>query len=123
MRCMRILFAVIVVLLAIPSAFGHAQLDHANPKVGSKVDASPGRVQIWFDDKVDPKGTSIQVFDASSKQIDGKDCKQDEKDKTLMSVSLPQHLPDGTYKVTWTALCEDGHTTKGEFTFIVAAKQ
>jgi hypothetical protein len=112
----------VAMLLMAATAWAHAQLDHASPAVGSEVKASPGQVQVWFDDEVNPSGTTIQVFDPAGKQIDLKDSKQDKKDKALMTVSVPKTLPDGVYKVKWHALCLEGHNTEGDYTFTVKAK-
>lgn len=48
-------------LLIVPAiARAHAQLDHADPKVGSTVPA-PSQVRIWFDSDVEPVFSSIAV--------------------------------------------------------------
>ena len=99
-------------------ARAHARLDHAEPKVGSTVTASPTEVKIWFTDDVELTDTSIEVFDASGSRVDKNDLHVDEKDKSLASVSMPQ-LGSGKYKVVWHAKCHDQHKTHGEFTFVV----
>lgn len=110
-----------IILLAPQFAAAHRYLDHADPAVGSEVTASPREVKIWFTGPVEASGTTIEVFDASGKQVDKKDCHQDEKDKALMSVSVPE-LSAGTYKVVWHATSTDTHKTKGDFKFAVKPK-
>lgn len=112
--------AVVTAAVLSPAAvWAHAQLDHASPTVGSKVASAPTQVQIWFDQEVNPAGTSIEVFDSAGKEIDLKDSKQDTQDHSLMVVNLPRALASGTYTVKWKALCMQGHKTQGEFKFTV----
>jgi len=102
-------------------AQAHAFLDHAEPKVGSTLNASPSVVKIWFTEYLDAPSCKLQVFDATGKEIDKKDVKIDSAQKALMSVSMPK-LPAGTYKVVWNAGCACGcnQHTSGKFTFVVA---
>jgi len=96
-------------------AEAHAFIDHAEPAVGSTVSECPSAVKIWFTRKLDASST-IQVFDGKGNEIDRRDARLDPKDATLLSVSLPR-LAAGTCKVTWQAVCRDGHTTHGSFGF------
>lgn len=100
------------------AARAHAFLDHAEPAVGSTLAAAPPQLKIWFTDDLVATGCSLQVTDAAGKQVDKKDPRVDDKEKSLYTVSLPA-LPPGTYKVTWHALCPEGHKTQGTFTFTV----
>jgi methionine-rich copper-binding protein CopC len=105
--------------LAVPSAAGaHAFLDHAEPRVGSEVKASPTEVRIWFTQHLESTFSAIEVFDADGKQVDKKDCHVDEKDPSLLIVSVPA-LAAGTYKVAWHVVSVDTHRTKGDFKFTV----
>jgi hypothetical protein len=107
-------------LIASTLARAHAFLDSSEPKVGSTVSTPPLVVKIWFTERLhhDPQ-TTIQVFDASGKEVDRQDAKVDAKNESLMAVSLPK-LPPGTYKVVWSAIALDTHHTHGTFTFTVS---
>jgi copper resistance protein C len=61
---------------------------------------------------------SVQVFDASGKQVDKRDIHSDRSNQALLRISLPL-LPAGTYKVVWRVVSVDTHITKGSFTFRV----
>lgn len=102
-------------------AEAHAFVDHAEPKVGSTVEISPLMVKVWFTRHLKPDQSEIKVFDADGREVDARDVKIDANDATLMTVAVPK-LSVGTYKVEWTAVCLDGHTTHASFTFIVAAR-
>ena len=61
-------------------------------------------------------GSSIQVFDASNRQVDKGDVHLDRSDHALLLVSLPR-LGAGSYKVVWRVVSVDTHVTNGSFTF------
>ncbi len=115
---MRTFLTVLLTLAGLSLAHAHAFLDHAEPKVGSTLSASPPGVKIWFTEELEGAFSKIQVFNSAGKQVDGKDVKVDPSQKDLMSVSLPR-LPAGTYKVIWSAVSVDTHHTTGTFTFKV----
>jgi methionine-rich copper-binding protein CopC len=98
------------------AASAHAFLDHAEPRVGSKVSASPDEVKIWFTQELEPAFSSIKVFDANGNQVDKKDTHLDDKDKKLLKVSLSTLAP-GEYKVVWQVVSVDTHRTNGDFKF------
>jgi len=118
MRRYPVIAAIAWVTVTAGSVLAHASLDHAEPKVGSAVE-SPAEVKIWFTDDADLRGTTIEVLDASGKQVDKKDLHGDPKAKSIVVVSLLPKLPAGKYKVIWHARCPQGHKTKGEFSFEV----
>jgi hypothetical protein len=97
-------------------ASAHAFLDHAEPRVGSKVSTSPTEMKIWFTQELEPAFSSIKVFDAGGNEVDKKDTHQDDKDKKLLMVSLSS-LPPGEYKVVWQVVSVDTHRTNGDFKF------
>ena len=87
-----------------------------NPSVGSTVQTSPNEVRIRFTENIEPAFSSIQVFDASGKEVDKRDVHLDRSDHALLHVSLPP-LGAGTYKVVWRVVSVDTHVTSGNFTF------
>jgi methionine-rich copper-binding protein CopC len=94
----------------------HAFLKDADPGVGSSIQTSPGEVRIRFTENIEPAVSSIQVFDASGKEVDKRDLHLDRSDHALLHVSLPS-LAAGTYKVVWRVVSVDTHVTNGNFTF------
>ena len=96
----------------------HAFLQRAEPAVGSTVQTSPSEVRIRFTENIEPAFSSIQVFDASGKEVDKHDLHLDRSDHALLHVSLPR-LGAGIYKVVWRVVSVDTHVTSGSFTFQV----
>ncbi len=112
----RILSFCLLVLVAAARVSAHAFLEHSDPPVGGKVHSAPAAVRIWFTEAIEPSFSSIQVFDATGKQVDKKDTHLDRSNRSLLQVSLPR-LGPGTYKVVWRVVSVDTHRTYGDFTF------
>jgi hypothetical protein len=111
-----------VFVMTIPAvARAHAFVDHAQPKVGSTVQSPPDSVRIWFTEAIEPAFSSMEVSNRDGKQVDKEDCHVDDKDQSLLIVSLPQLVP-GTYKVHWHVVATDTHKTQGDFTFTIKPK-
>ena len=116
MNCM-VIFLILVAASARLEA--HAFLKDANPGVGSTIQTSPSEVRIRFTENIEPAVSSIQVFDASGREVDKRDLNLDRTDHALLHVSLPR-LGAGTYKVVWHVVSVDTHVTSGSFTFTVS---
>lgn len=96
----------------------HVFPDHSDPRVGSEIAGAPRMVKIWFDGFLEPVFSTLQVMDASGKEVSLKDSRVDEKDPSVLEVSVPPLSP-GKYEVDWKALSKDGHLTEGKFFFKV----
>jgi len=118
-RLCRILFFCLVVLLSASRVSAHAFLERSDPFVGGKVHSTPAAVRIWFTEAIEPRFSSIQVFDSTGKQVDKKDTHTDPSNRSLLQVSLPR-LGPGSYKVVWRIVSVDTHRTNGDFTFQIA---
>jgi copper resistance protein C len=114
----RILVLLLIALTGVARAEAHAFLKRAEPAIGSTVQTSPNEVRIWFTENIEPAFSSIQVFDASGKEVDKRDARLDRSNQALLHVSLPR-LGSGTYKVLWRVVSVDTHVTNGSFTFRV----
>ncbi len=108
-----------VVLLFPPNAArAHAQLERADPKVGSTVAGSPGQVRIWFDSDLDPASSSIAVRAQDGGRVDEGAARVDPSDPKLLGVAVPPLVP-GTYQVAWSVTATDGHHSSGHYRFTV----
>lgn len=108
--------AMLLLLVARASAWGHAFPDHSEPRVGHTLDAAPPAVRIWFDGAIEPVFSTLRVEDMDKKRVDRSDAHVDPADRTLLEVSLPP-LPPGRYQVYWSVIARDGHRTEGSFPF------
>jgi methionine-rich copper-binding protein CopC len=113
----------VVAVLSIIAAVrveAHALLVRAEPRVGSKVTKVPTEVRVWFSETVQAGVSSIQVFDASGKQVDKKHTHSDRANRAVLCVSLLPALTPGSYKVIWRVTSADTHVTSGDFHFQIA---
>lgn len=110
--------ALLAALAIAPSAFAHAFLDHADPRVGASVDHAPKQVTLWFTQELEPAFSKLKVMDANGNEVDAKDGGVDKGDRTVMHATLPALAP-GKYRVLWRVLSADTHVSKGDFTFEV----
>jgi len=113
--------AICFALLLPASAWAHAFLDHADPKVGSVIASSPDEIKIWFTQEIEPDFSSIEVRDSRGNEVDKQDTHKDSSDKKLLIVSVPK-LADGPYTVTWKVVSTDTHHTHGDFSFTVKSQ-
>jgi len=108
-----------VFLFIMPTAVrGHAYPDHADPKVGATIKASPDRVSIWFDSELEPDFSTIMVHNSENTMVDNRDGRVNPSDATLLEVSVPR-LPPGRYRVIWSVVARDGHRTAGDYIFSI----
>jgi methionine-rich copper-binding protein CopC len=115
----HVILGVLLIVVAGSARLGaHAFLERADPAVGSTVQTSPSEVRIRFTENIEPAFSSIQVFDASGKEVDKRDMGLGRSDHALLHVSLPR-LGAGIYKVVWRVVSVDTHVTSGSFTFHV----
>jgi copper resistance protein C len=115
----RIVIFFLILVAAAARLKAHAFLERAEPAVGATVKTSPGEVRIWFSEQIKPEFSTIQVFDASGKEVNKRDVHWDRSSQALLRISLPS-LQAGTYKVVWRVVSVDSHVTKGSFTFRLA---
>jgi copper resistance protein C len=109
---------ILALLFPATSAWAHAFLDHAEPAVGSTVDAPPSEIKIWFTEKLEPAFSQIQLFDHHGKPVTQAHATVDPSDPSLLRLAVPA-LALGDYKVTWKVMSVDTHVTVGNFAFTV----
>jgi methionine-rich copper-binding protein CopC len=98
------------------SAYAHGKLDHAEPQVGSTVNATPREVSLTFTENLEPAFSTMEVTGPSGQRVDEGKARIDGK---VMRVPLRTDQP-GTYRVRWHVLSVDTHTTEGAFSFKVS---
>ena len=97
------------------SAWAHAFLDHADPRVGGTVVGAPQEVSLSFTQNLEPAFCTMEVTGPSGQRVDDGKPRIDGK---AMSVPLRADQP-GIYQVKWRVLSADTHTTEGAFSFTV----
>jgi len=112
------LLALGVLVLRAPPAAAHAFLDHADPRVGSTVDAPPSAVTLSFTEPIEPAFCRVDVEDGAGKKLATDGVRHPAPDR--LELPLPALSP-GEYTVHWAVVSVDTHPTEGRFTFTVRA--
>ena len=126
--CLAVLGAVIVarrrrlavvalglLLLATP-AWPHASLVRSSPARRATLTTAPDRVQLWFNEAIEPKFSSVSVWDAAGKRVDLDDARVEPEDPKRLTVGL-KPLDRGAFRVRFRVLSVDGHVVESEFPF------
>lgn len=98
------------------SAWAHAELVTASPRVGSTVPAPPTEVRLSFSEGVEPHFSGIEVTGDDGRSVTAG---RVQAQGSEMRIALARGLPPGRYRVTWHVVSVDTHRTQGSFTFEV----
>ena len=114
----RLLLVLFTVLLAPSSLWAHAYLVKSAPAQRAVLYRSPTRIQLWFNERLEPKYSSLSVSDADGKPVPtGKAKVSSENPKQLSAPIKP--LPPGRYLIRYRVLSVDGHIVQDQFPFTV----
>jgi methionine-rich copper-binding protein CopC len=109
--------AVALLLGAIAAVAGaHAFLDHAEPRVGATVDASPPAVTLIFTEPVESAFSRVEVDREDGEKVTTEPVRHPAPDRLELPVPA---LAPGEYTVRWAVVSVDTHPTEGKFTFTV----
>jgi methionine-rich copper-binding protein CopC len=109
----------VVLMLSMPSsALAHAYLVRSSPVARAVVTSAPERVQLWFNERLEPAYARISIWNAGGQRVDAGDGQVDIAEPTRLSVGAPG-LPAGLYTVKYRVLSVDGHIVEAAFTFTV----
>ena len=131
---MSVLRLICVLLIMTPiSAIAHSPIAYVLPKDGAVINKSPETIEIVFTGPSKLIKVSLQKFAPEANQslvgsllgsgkgvdiaLDGDFLMQEGKRHLI---SIPS-LEEGNYQTNWRAISEDGHTIKGEFSFIISS--
>ena len=105
-----------LVALAFPaSAFAHASLQHTGPSFRQRVETSPPRVWLRFDQGVKALSSSIRVYSSRGNVVSLP--ARDGKNPRYVVAPLRPRLPTDAYTVRWHVISGDGHVISGVYTF------
>ena len=116
LRTVMLATAAAGIFLGVP-VFAHAKLTSSVPAGDAAVSGTPASLILTFDEEV-----KLALLKLSSAGQDTP-VTVDSKAKAAKTVVLPlPALSPGKYEVHWTAVAaDDGHVTKGTFSFTVGA--
>jgi methionine-rich copper-binding protein CopC len=116
-----IALAAAALLATTAPAAAHAVLVRSAPASRTTLREPPARVELWFNERLEPAFSGVSVWSAAGAQVDRRDAAVDPGDPKRLSVSLPPMAP-GEYVVRFRVLSVDGHIAEGSFSFRVVAR-
>jgi methionine-rich copper-binding protein CopC len=112
--------ALLCVLIAVPGyVMAHASLVKSMPAQRAVLARAPARLQLWFSERLEPRFSSLSLFDAGDKPVELGAVEVDRNDPRSLSANL-KALPAGRYVVKYRVLSTDGHVTEKEFVFSIS---
>lgn len=108
-------------LALVSVAWGHAVLVRSSPANRAVVAQPPARVQLWFNERIEPAYARLTVVDARAQPVDTGDVVVGPEDSRQISVALPG-LEAGRYTARYRVLSVDGHIVEGELSFTVGRR-
>ena len=107
-----------LILLTSDIGWSHAYLVRSVPARRAILANPPARVQLWFNERLEPEYSFLSVWNAEGARVDAEDVLVGLEDATKLSVGLPP-VPAGTYTVKFRVLSVDGHVVQDQFVFTV----
>lgn len=101
-----------------PLAGAHAVLVRSSPPARGSIREPPDRVELWFNERLEPAYSRMSVHDVRDQQVDRGDARVGPEDTRRLSVMLLRLAP-GRYTVRYRVVSVDGHVIDSSFTFTV----
>ena len=96
----------------------HAALVKSSPARRAAVTEPPPRIELVFNERLEPAYARLSVEDPSGTRVDLRDVTVVSDDARRLFVSVPPLKP-GTYIVRFRVLSVDGHVVESSFPFTV----
>ena len=111
-------FFILLFMLSPSLAFAHAYLVKSVPPGRATLFASPAKIQIWFNERLEPRYSSIAVLDSDGKRVDLDNALVSNEDPKQLAIGVKQ-LQSGRYTVKFRVLSVDGHVVEQSFPFTI----
>lgn len=111
-----------VLLAAAPAALAHAVLVRSTPPHRAVLGQVPERVDLWFNERLEPAYSTVSVWSGAGRQVDGGDVAVAADDPRRLSVSI-RAREAGLYTVKYRVLSVDGHVVDSSLTFTVKGQR
>ncbi len=114
------MFVSLVSLLVLVPALGwaHAYLVKSIPARRAILFKAPVRIQLWFNERLESRFSTLSVTDSSGKRVDLDNPKVAAEDPKQLSVEV-KSLPAGVYVIRFRVLSVDGHVVEDQFPFTI----
>ena len=115
-RIPQIFILLIVLFPSLVSA--HAYLVKSLPPGRATLFASPAKIQLWFNERLEPRYSSISVLDSDGKRVDLDNALVSTEDPKQLAIGV-KPLQSGRYTVKFRVLSVDGHVVEQSFPFTI----
>jgi methionine-rich copper-binding protein CopC len=115
-RLREILLLLLLLFPALASA--HAYLIKSVPPGRATLFTSPAKIQLWFNERLEPRYSSASVIDPDGKRVDLDNAQVSSDDPKQLAIGVKQ-LQSGRYTVKFRVLSVDGHVVEQSFPFTV----
>jgi copper resistance protein C len=105
-----------------PPALAHAVLVRSSPPHRAVLAQAPERVDLWFNERLEPAYSTASVWSEAGAQVDARDVAVATDDSRRLSVSLTTRAA-GLYTVKYRVLSVDGHVVDSRITFSVKGRK
>lgn len=102
--------------LGVTPASAHAALESTSPASDARLLTSPRRIELRFNEPVSVGSGDVRVLDVNGDRVDRRDAVAAD---ALVTVSVPESLPEGSYVVAWRVASADAHPVSGAYTFSI----
>ena len=109
-----------LLLLSPGSAWSHAALVRSSPARRAVLSQSPEQARLWFNESVEPRFSTVSVWDAGGTRVDLENAAVSTDDPKRLSVGL-RPLRPGRYIIKFRVLSVDGHVVEGDVRFEIRA--
>ncbi|CAM4421660.1 copper resistance CopC family protein [Paenibacillus tarimensis] len=115
-RYLNSMLLLILACIILPvTAEAHTGLKSSVPASGETVQTELSTIEMVFNTKIE----DLSSFDLLSEDNEKVPLQEVSVEGTVMTGTLNEALPSGSYKIEWKIVGEDGHPIKGEIPFSV----
>lgn len=123
MRKFSLAIALFYILITMNHVLAHGTVSRTTPADGSTVAVSPEKVQVWFDEPLQPNSGTIRVITSTGEQVEQGNVRYNPDDITQIEIALKPDLPAGVYIISASGVVvSDGDTATGSTLFWIEAK-
>ena len=102
------------------SAWAHAALLRSDPSARAVLTQPPGRIRLWFSERIEAEYSSISVVDPAGRLVPTGPAAVSSVDAKLLTLELPRLSP-GRYTVRYRINSIDGHILESSYQFVLEA--
>lgn len=119
-RYIASLLLIVALLIVTDTAQAHANLVISVPAANAVLHLAPEEIRLWFSERLEPQFSSITLLNSQGDRVETTASLVDSVDPTQLSVKPPRTLPNDVYTVSWQVIsADDGHPSKGSFSFTI----